>query len=183
MRSAKRPIHILLHVPTLVGAVFLLLAQRSEASDSTAEPVPPRLEYIYLAFEKVDTDALATAARSKVEGVEGVRSFEWTTPRTEAKVTRVVGQAGTAALVALLAESGIPAAPIAIAEATFVFQKALHCNGCVIKVKRALKAVVGTKEIRVAADRRSVDVVYASRRATPQQLRDALAGVGYPAVP
>lgn len=125
-----------------------------------------------------------------VQAVAGVQSFEWSAPRAEARIVRIVGRADTPSLLAACAAAGTKATVVAIAQRGFSLHKQLHCNGCVIKVKRAPKAVKGTKEVHVADDRRSVSddrrsvsVVYDRRLATVASLFEALAGVDSPASP
>lgn len=74
--------------------------------------------------------------------VEG-DTFAWTTPLKEAKVVRIVGLAATPDLVAASQAAGAPAALLPVVQHKLIFVKKLHCNGCVLKVKRALEAAEG----------------------------------------
>jgi copper chaperone CopZ len=161
--------------------LLLALAVPAHAEDAPkVTPKKPKLEYVYLSVTGAKTDALAATAQRHVAAVQGVQSFEWTAPRTEAKVIRIVGQAATPTLVAAFQKAGLGATSVSTRQAAMNFQKALHCNGCVIKVRRALKAVKGTKEVHIAKDKLSVIVVFDTSKATLAQHRKAVAGVGYP---
>ncbi len=162
--------------------VFLLFAVAApvQAEDAPIKPMKPKLEYLYLTVTGAKTDAVAADAQRKVAAVKGVQSFEWTAPRIEVKVVRVVGQAPTPTLVAAFQQAGVSAAGLPVNQTALVFKKKLHCNGCVVKVKRALKAIKGTKEVHVAKDMTGVTIVYDTKTASVAQFQKAVAGVGYP---
>ena len=170
-------------IAALLMALLVPLCPTASADEPTPPPKKPKLEFLYLSAQGVKTDAIAAGVLRSVEAVEGVQSFVWTTPRREAKVVRIVGQADTPTLVAACRRSGVEAAVLPIAQRRFDFQKQLHCNGCVLTVKRALKGVEGMKEIKVAKDKLSVSVVYDAKVAKIAKMREALAGAGYPVKP
>ena len=174
--------------PMIKHAILIVVAlaaispsARPAAAEGPAVGAAPRLESVYLALGNVTTDRVAAAVYNQVTRVRGVKTFTWTTARAQATVVRVVGQADTATLLAVCKAAGARAAALVVSQLRLTFQKKLHCNGCVINVKRALRAVKGTKEVRVAKDRTSVFIVYDTKSATAEQLRAALASAGYPA--
>ncbi len=171
-------------VPLLVAAACALLPPLASADGPAPTPVvQPKLESLYLTVSGATTGELVKSVFRKVTAVRGVKSFVWTAPRTEAKIVRVVGQADTASLVAACRQAGVRAQQLVVTSKQLFFQQQLHCNGCVIKVKRAMKGLKGMKEVSVARDKLSVRVLYDAKKVTMKQLRDALASVGYPAKP
>ena len=167
----------------LILSVILLIPSVAVAADPAPAPKKakkPKLEYLYVSVLGTVKDPAAASAKRNVEAIKGVRSFTWTAPRQEAKIIRVVGAAGTPGLIAAFERAGLKAVQLPVAQTKLTFQKNLHCNGCVIKVKRALKAVKGTKDVQIAEDKGSVSVVHDAKKTTLKSLQDALAGVGYP---
>ena len=167
----------------IVAAIVLLCGHASADGPAPAPVVQPKLESVYLSLEGVRTDEVMKLVYRRLTSVTGVKSLTWTAPRKEVKVVRIVGQATTASLVAAAGRAGATARQLTIKRAQLFFQRQLHCNGCVIKVKRAMKGVKGTKEVNVASDKLSVTVLYDAKKATVKKLRDALTTVGYPAKP
>lgn len=162
---------------------LLLLAVAASGpawTEEQAEPEKPKLEYLYMALKGVESDDLAVAVERGLKAVEGVQSLVWTSPRAEAKIVRIVGQAADAKLLAACQSAGVPGSILAIVQRELTLGKQMHCNGCVTKVTRALKSVRGVKEVHVAEDRIHVSVVYDSKVATVAQLERAVADVGYP---
>lgn len=170
---------------TYITALLLVLFALPSLEAVAEEPAVPRkpkvkLEYLYMAVSGAKTDRAAVAAQNRVTAVKGVQSFVWTIARKEAKIVRIVGHATTPALVGAFKSAGLTATALNIGQQTMAFQKQLHCNGCVISVKRALKGVQGTKEVNVAKDNLSVTVVYDVKRTTVAKLKKALADAGKP---
>lgn len=178
----------------LVPAV-LLAAQATSRGDGGgpgAGGTGPKVvhEAVYLAVEGLKGDAGATRVEAAVKAVEGVASFAWTARSVptqagealsgEAKVVRVAGKAADAALVAAVTGAGASGRVVPTTEVTLVFQKPLHCDGCVLRVEEVCKAVAGTKEVDVAADRTKVRVVFDPKRAEVDAYKKALAAAKYP---
>jgi len=168
-----RRLLLTLSVLTLLGAA----APRAAAEDA---PRRVRLEFVYLSIGSVTTDTVASAVRKRVLAVPGVRSFAWTQKRREAKVVRVVGQAGHAKLIAACRAAGAGATPLAVAMCKLTFETALRCSNCVAAVTKALEGLKGTKEIHVAKDMLTVSVVYDTKVASVKQMRRALDAAGHP---
>lgn len=161
--------------------VLLTLATAGPAwTEERPAPEKPKLEFLYLGLKGVQSDEVAGMVERAVKAVTGVQSMTWTSPRAEAKVVRIVGQAPDARLLAACESAGVAGSVLAVAQRELTLEKQMHCNGCVTKVTRALKAVMGTKEVHVAEDRIRVTVVYDSKVATIAQFEKALADVGYP---
>jgi copper chaperone CopZ len=57
----------------------------------------------------------------------------------------------------------------------------MTCASCVAQVKRALKAVDGVVEVKVALEQRSARVRYIEGRVTPERLVEAINKSGYKA--
>ncbi len=168
-------------VTALLLALFAVPSLDAVAEETAAPPKKKvKLEYLYMSVTGAKTDQVAAAAQKRVKAIKGVKSFVWTIARKEAKIVRVVGQAGTPALVSAFKGAGLTATTLNIGQQTMAFQKKLHCNGCVITVKRALKGVKGTKEVAVAKDKLSVTVVYDMKLTSVAKLKKALAAAGKP---
>ena len=166
-------------IPTVLLTAFIAPVGEVCAEEGPAAPRRPKLEFVYFSVKQATTPAIATAARQRVEAVRGVQSFAWTVERAEAKIVRIVGQADNPTLLAAFGQGGVRAAVLPIAQSKLVFQSRLHCNSCVIKVKRALKPLKGTKEVQVSKDRQSVTVIYDTSKTTLQQIKRALAAADY----
>ena len=168
-------------ITALLLALFALPFLDAVAEEPAAPPQKKiKLEYLYMSVAGAKTDQVAAAAQKRVAAVKGVQSFTWTIARKEAKIVRIVGQAGTPALVSAFKATGLTATTLSVGQQTMAFKKQLHCNGCVITVKRALKGVKGTKEVNVAKDKLSVTVVYDTKQTTVAKLKKALADAGKP---
>jgi copper chaperone CopZ len=59
----------------------------------------------------------------------------------------------------------------------------IHCGGCVQTVTDTLRSVAGVTAAEGDAMKKTVDVVFDPAQVSEQRLRQALAGVGYPAAP
>ena len=138
------------------------------------------LEPTWVAFTCVKDPAVAAKVQAAVAAVKGVRSFEWTVANAEAKVVREQGTAGDAALVKASADAGFAATPIATQEVTLSFVKKLHCPACVMKVEETARAMAATKDVEVAADRRTVRVRFDVKQADAASYRKAITEAGYP---
>lgn len=169
-----------LGIATIPLLLLSIAAAHPAWAEEQAEPEKPKLEYLYLALKGVESDELAATLERGLRAVEGVQSMVWTSPRAEVKVVRIVGQAADAKLLAACQSASVAGSILAIVQRELTLGKQMHCNGCVTKVTRALKAVRGVKEIHVAEDRIHVSVVYDSKVATVAQLERAVADVGYP---
>lgn len=138
------------------------------------------LEPTWVAFTGVKDPADAAKVQAAVAAVKGVRSFEWTVANAEAKVVREQGTAGDAALVKATTDAGFAATPIATKEVTLSFVKKLHCPACVMKVEETARAMAATKDVEVAADRRTVRVRFDVKQADAAAYRKAITEAGYP---
>lgn len=164
-----------------VAATTLPLGATARADGPAAAPQDKVvLETVYVAVKDVKDDAGAAKVEAAATGVAGVRSFAWTAARTEAKVVRVAGTAGNDVLVKAIADGGYVAETLVTREARLVFVKALHCPACVLKVEETSRAIAATKEVEVAEDRKSVRIVYDTKKADEKAYRAALAEAGYP---
>ncbi len=169
----------------LALALFALPCLEAFAEDSAAPSRKKlKLEYLYMTVTGAKADRVAAAAKRRVEAVTGVHSFAWTTAHSEAKIVRVVGRASTATLVAAFKEAGVSAAAMDIGQIYLVFaKKRPDCEGCTNKVRVAVMAVKGTKEVLVKPKDAGVTVVYDKKKATPEKIKRALAGTRYPVKP
>ncbi|MGE0191242.1 MAG: heavy-metal-associated domain-containing protein [Planctomycetota bacterium] len=163
--------------PSLLVALAFVAATSVRAD----EPPKPRLEFLYFAVEGAGEAEVGAAVERAVAAVPGVRSFAWTRERAEAKVIRVVGEAPTPALIEAFRGAKAIAAVVPVTQPTLVFQTRLHCNGCVMNVKRALRKLAGVKEITVAKTMDSVTLVLAEKQTSLEQVRSTLVDAGYPA--
>lgn len=172
-------------ISALTLAALLLLAAPVRAEDETPQtPKKPKLEYLYVSVAGAKTAKIAAAAQKRVQAVRGVESYVWTAAHSEAKIVRVVGQASTVTLVAAFKEAGVSAAAINIGQTYLVFSKKKpDCAGCVNKVRAAILAVKGTKEVLLKPKAAGVTVVYDKDKVTIEKLKRALAGTRYPAKP
>lgn len=168
-------------IRSFLPALLLAFALAPVAVLRADEPPKPRLEFLYVAVDGVANAEAAAAVERAVAAVPGVTSFAWTRERVEAKVIRVVGEAPTASLLAAFRSLKAEAAVIPVTQPSLVFQTRLHCNGCVMNVKRALKKLAGVKEITVAKTMDSVTLVLAERQTSLEQVRRVLVDAGYPA--
>lgn len=167
-----------------ITTLALLLALCASATDvawadGPTEAKKPKTEFLYMRIADVKTGAAAAAIQAHVTRVRGVKSFAWTTPMKEAKVVRIVGLATNSELVAACRAGGGSAAWLPVVQHRLMFAKKLHCNGCVLKVNRALKATKGVKEYAVSEDRLSVAVVYDAKQVSIDQLKAAVGKTGY----
>ncbi|MBL9086756.1 MAG: heavy-metal-associated domain-containing protein [Planctomycetia bacterium] len=138
------------------------------------------LEPVWVAFADVKDAEAAAKLQAAVVAVKGVRSFEWTIERAEAKVVREQGVAGDDVIAKAAAAAGHAATPIATKEATLTFVKKLHCPACVMKVEETARAMAATKEVEVASDRRTVRVRFDVKKADEAAYRKAITDAGYP---
>lgn len=180
----------------LLVPALLVAAQATSRGDGGGSPgaggTGPKVvhEAVYLAVEGLKGDAGATRVETAVKAVEGVASFAWTARSVpagageavtgEAKVVRVAGKAADAALVAAVTGAGASGRVVPTTEVTLVFQKKLHCDGCLLRVEEVCNAVAGTKEVDVAADRTKVRIVFDPKRAEVEAYKKALAAAKYP---
>lgn len=58
----------------------------------------------------------------------------------------------------------------------------MHCDNCVATVTEALKAVDGVKLARVNLDENRAEVTFDSRKASLEQLKEAVKSAGYQVV-
>ncbi len=160
-------------------ALSLLFAAPVRAEDKT-----PKLEYLYVSVSGAKTPEIAAAAQGRVEAVQGVDSFAWTAARSEAKIVRAVGRADTVTLITAFKAAGVSATEMDIGQTYLVFaKKKPDCGGCVNKVRTAILAVKGTKEVLLKPKAVGVTVVYDKDKVTPEKLKRALAGTRYPVKP
>jgi copper chaperone CopZ len=138
------------------------------------------LEPTWVAFTGVEDAAGAAKVQAAVAAVKGVRSFEWTVERTEAKLVREAGTAGDDAIVKAATAAGFGATPIATKVVTLTFAKKLHCPACVMKVEETARAMAATKEVAVSADRTTVRVRFDVKKADEAAYRKAIGEAGYP---
>ena len=163
----------------VVGVLAAVSLSASAAAEGPAREVA--LEFIHLEMGGVAGAEVAAVARAG-SSVAGVRSFEWFTEGTEAKVVREVGTAADETLVKAVTGAGADAAGrIPLALANFTFEKRLHCGGCVGTVNKALLALPGVKSSTVNAEKTSVAVAYDTRKAKPADVEAALASLKKPA--
>lgn len=165
-------------------ALSLFLAAPARADEETPAPKNPKLEYLYVSVSGVKTPQVAAAAQTRVEAVRGVKSFAWTTAHSEAKIVRVVGRASTPTLVTAFKAAGVTATAMDIGQTYLVFaKKRPDCEGCVNKVRVAILAVKGTKEVLLKPKDAGVTVVYDKDKVTTEKITRALAGTRYPVKP
>lgn len=167
-------------IPVVVLSAVLMPAAALHAEEGSRRPVQPKLEFVYFSLKPVSTAEIAASTQRRVEAVPGVQSFAWTVDRQEVKIVRIVGQAATPTLVAAFGQSGARATALAVSQSKLAFQNQLHCNSCVIKVKRALKPLKGVKEVQVAKDKQTVTVAYDTSKTTLPQIKRVLAAATYP---
>ena len=175
--------------PRLFLAAFaascLFAAIGAPVSARADEPAPkvkpdPVLETVWVEVVDVTAEEAPKIAAS-VSGLAGVHSFAWTREREEAKVVREVGTAGDDAVAKASKDAGAASATrVPTAAVTLKFKKALHCDGCVLRVTETLQAVKGVKDLTIAKDKTTVDVVYDTRSVKTADLEAALAAAKYP---
>lgn len=163
----------------LLAGVAAPIVARADEPAPKAKPEPV-LETVWLEVADVTAEEAPKLAAT-VSGLAGVRSFEWTKEREEAKVVREVGTAGDDAVAKASKDAGASsAARVPTAAVTLKFKKALHCDGCVLRVTETLQAVKGVKDLTIAKDKTTVDVVYDTRSVKTADLEAALAAAKYP---
>lgn len=176
--------HTRITLLTVAVALSLVLAAAARADDETPPPKKPKLEYLYVSVAGAKTPKIAEAVQKRVQAVRGVQSFAWTAAHTEAKIVRVVGQPSTPTLVAAFKEAGVLATAMDVGQTYLVFaKKKPDCGGCVNKVRTAILAVKGTKEVLLKPKAVGVTVVYDKDKVTPEILKRALSGTPYPVKP
>jgi copper chaperone CopZ len=162
----------------LLGAAGRAAAEEAPAPATREEP---KTESLYVETTGVEASERPAVAQA-IGAVAGVRSVAWVREGAEAKVVREVGKAPDDALLAAARRAGAESAGrVPLASTTFVFEKKLHCAGCVSAVERALLGVAGVKEADVPAERTTVVAVYDSRAVKPSDVEAALAAIKKPA--
>ena len=163
----------------------LSLAALARADDPRSGPpsTPANaVESVWVEFTGVDANEAPAVAKA-VGGLDGVTSFEWLAPQTEARLVRAVGKADATALDKAAKSAGADAAtvePVVAKQLTFV--KKLHCQGCVLAVNRALKPLAGVKDVTIPDSMDTVTVVYDTRKSKVKDFEDALAAISRPVV-
>ncbi|MCC7140167.1 MAG: heavy-metal-associated domain-containing protein [Planctomycetes bacterium] len=174
----------LARTPWIAAALSLYLAATAASravGDDRPSTAPESVEPVYVDVTEVvgaETKTVLDATRS----VYGVREADWIVVGSELRAVRVVGKAPDQVLVETARRAGAATATIApVVTKTFVFEKKLHCAGCIATVSRAVRAVAGVKSSTVSSDLATVSVTYDSRRAKASDIEAALAAAGKPA--
>jgi copper chaperone CopZ len=164
--------------PVLCALALVTLSAHAAAEGPAKAEV--RLEFLHLEMSGVVRAEVAAVARA-ASAVPGVRTVEWFSEGTEAKIVREVGTAADETLIRAVTGAGADTAgTVPLAVASFTFEKKLHCGGCVATVNKTLQALPGVKSSSVNVEMTSVSVVYDTRKAKTADVEAALVSIQKP---